>query len=73
MPMMGVQAQWKGLPTMSISSIHSGYTANPVVQAWQVHQRDAEEQAESRTKEAEEKATTVTATAPSSRTVDTYA
>jgi hypothetical protein len=72
MPMMGVQAQWKGFPTMSISAIHAGYTANPLVHASQVHQRDAEEHAESRTKEADEKATTVTANSSSGR-VDTYA
>ena len=72
MPMMGVHAQWKGFPTMSISPIHAGYTGDPVVQASQVHQRHAEEQVESRTKEAVEKATTVTANT-SSRRVDTYA
>jgi hypothetical protein len=72
MPMMGVHAQWKGFPTMSISAVHAGYTADPVVQASQVNQRHAEERTESRTKEADEKATTVTANT-SSRRVDTYA
>jgi hypothetical protein len=70
---MGVQAQWKGFPTMSISAIHAGYQSNPVVQAWHADQRQVEEKAESQAKEADEKATTVTATSPSSRSVDTYA